>query len=66
MEKEIAGEYSFKDESEPSSSNSDHNFEVIDTSNMTLERSEDVSYGRIIKFIYNLCYVFILLLAQLS
>ena len=66
MEKEIAGEYSFKYKSEPSSSNSDHNFEVIDTSNMTLERSEDVSYGRIIKFIYNLGYVFILLLAQLS
>ena len=47
---------------EPSSSNSDHNFEVIDTSNPNLERLEDGSYGRRSRFICTLNYVCILFL----
>ena len=48
------------------SSNINHNYEVIDTSNTTSEISEDESYGRRSNLICTIYYVCILLLMQLS
>ena len=66
LNKAIVEEDYYSDVSEPYSSNSDHNFEVIDKSNPTLERLEDGSYGRRSKFICNIDYFCILLLMKFS
>ena len=57
VKKSITEEDYFTDVSGLSSSNSDHDFEVIETSNTTSERSEYGSYARRSKFICNLDYV---------
>ena len=66
LNKAISEEDSSTALSEPSSSNSDHDLEVIGMPNPTSEISEDGNHGSRRKFICNLDYVCISLLMQLS